>query len=165
MLMSAIVTGAAGFSRSHLVELLAARSERVVAVDRRPGAPASAAACMVADLVGPDPDRSVGDALRGADAVFHLAARPGVRDARPEVDGLRHRDNVLAAERVLRTVPPSVPVVVASSSSSGYGGAMYGGRLHPSRESDPAASRRLRALQGRAGAALLARPVGEARPR
>lgn len=133
--MSAIVTGAAVFIGSHLVELLAARSERIVAVDRRPGAPASAAACMVADLLGPDPDRSVGDALRGADAVFHLAARPGVRDARPEVDGLRHRDNVLAAERVLRTVPPSVPVVVASSSV--YGGALHGGRLHPSRESDP----------------------------
>jgi nucleoside-diphosphate-sugar epimerase len=54
----------------------------------------------------------------------------------PGVDGLRYRDNVLAAERVLRAVPPSVPVVVASSSSV-YGGALHGGRLHPSRESDP----------------------------
>jgi len=69
--------------RSHLVELLAAWGERVVAVDRRPGAPASAAACMVAEL-GPDPDGSIADALRGADAVFHLATRPGVRDPGPE---------------------------------------------------------------------------------
>jgi uncharacterized protein YbjT (DUF2867 family) len=79
--MSAVVTGAAGFIGSHLVELLVARGERVVTVYRRPGAPAAAAVWMVADLLGPDPDGSVGDALRGADAVFHLAARPGVRDA------------------------------------------------------------------------------------
>src|SRR5262245_63938773 len=60
---------------------------------------------LVADLLDDDRDGGVADALRGADAVFHLAGRAGVRDATPDRERLRHRDNVLAAERVLGTVP------------------------------------------------------------
>lgn len=128
-----VVTGAAGFVGSHLVELLAAAGHRVVGVDRRPAMPAAAAERLVADLADPLPGE-VADALRGAEAAFHLAGRPGVRDPAPGVDRLRHRDNVVAAEQVLALVRPQVPLVVASSSSV-YGGARHGGR-RPSREGD-----------------------------
>jgi nucleoside-diphosphate-sugar epimerase len=133
--MAVVVTGAAGFIGAHLVRLLAARGHQVVTIDRRPDAPAGASVHLVADLPDDDPDGGVADALRGAEAVFHLAGRAGVRDATPDRERLRYRDNVLAAERVLGTVPPGVPVVVASSSSV-YGGALHAGRLRPSAEAD-----------------------------
>ena len=90
-------------------------------------------------------------ALRVADAVFHLAGRPGVREAGPAAEAARARDNVAATAAVLRQVPRATPLVVASSSSV-YGGAA--GR--PSREERPApAARRVRAQQG-GGRALCA---------
>jgi nucleoside-diphosphate-sugar epimerase len=151
--MTVVVTGAAGFIGSHLVEALAARGERVVAIDRRPDMSAAAAVRIVADLV----DAAAGvvdDALWEAEAVFHLAARAGVRTPRDQShdlqaghqggslkqplgstspDRLRHRDNVLAAERVLQRVPDHVPVVVTSSSAV-YGGSRHGRACH---EHDP----------------------------
>lgn len=133
--MAVVVTGAAGFIGAHLVWLLTARGHQVVTIDRRPDAPAAVSAHLVADLLDDDRDGGVGDALRAADAVFHLAGRAGVRDATPDRERLRHRDNVLATERVLGSVPPGVPVVVTSSSSV-YGGARHGGRLRPSAEAD-----------------------------
>jgi nucleoside-diphosphate-sugar epimerase len=132
--MAVVVTGAAGFIGAHLVRLLAARGHQVVTIDRRPAAPAAAGVHLVADLPD-DHDSSVSDALRAAEAVFHLAGRTGVRDTSPDRERRRYRDNVLAAERVLGTVPAGVPVVVASSSSV-YGGALHGGRLRPSAEAD-----------------------------
>lgn len=134
--MAVVVTGAAGFIGRHLVELLAARGERVVAIDRRPGMPAVASKRIVTDLAEVT-GGAAGDALREAEAVFHLAARPGVRDdADPgALDWLRWHDNVLATERVLALVPLTTPLVVTSSSSV-YGGAPGRGR-RPSRETDP----------------------------
>jgi nucleoside-diphosphate-sugar epimerase len=132
--MAVVVTGAAGFIGVHLVRLLAARGHQVVTIDRRPAAPTGTSVHLVADLPD-DHDASVTDALRAAEAVFHLAGRAGVRDAAPDREWRRYRDNVLAAERVLGTVPAGVPVVVASSSSV-YGGARHGGRLRPSAEAD-----------------------------
>jgi nucleoside-diphosphate-sugar epimerase len=133
--MAVVVTGGAGFIGAHLVRLLTARGHQVVTIDRRPHAPTAARVHLVADLPDDDCDGRVADALRGADAVFHLAGRAGVRDATPDRERLRYRDNVLAAERVLGTVPAGVPLVVASSSSV-YGGALHGGRLRPSAEAD-----------------------------
>ena len=132
--MAVVVTGAAGFIGVHLVRLLAARGHQVVTIDRRSAAPTGTSVHLVADLPD-DHDGSVTDALRAAEAVFHLAGRAGVRDAAPDREWRRYRDNVLAAERVLGTVPAGVPVVVASSSSV-YGGARHGGRLRPSAEAD-----------------------------
>jgi nucleoside-diphosphate-sugar epimerase len=154
--VAVVVTGAAGFLGRALVADLAADGVPVVAVDRRamPADPALAALPMAAappgdlgidrrpaglpvgvrqvraDLLGGDP--AVADALRTADAVFHLAGRAGVRQAGPAAEAARIRDNVAATAAVLRLVPPATPVVVTSSSSV-YGGAS--GR--PSREDDP----------------------------
>jgi nucleoside-diphosphate-sugar epimerase len=127
-----VVTGAAGFIGRALVAALDAAGHRVVAVDRSPLPPPSARSVPLrADLTaGTD---EVRDALRSADAVFHLAGRPGVRDPHPAADLLRERDNVLATREVLRHVRSPVPLVVTSSSAV-YGGSR-GGR--PCRETDP----------------------------
>jgi nucleoside-diphosphate-sugar epimerase len=117
-----VVTGGAGFIGGALVAGLAGAGERVVAIDRHAVA-GSAAAAIRADLLDRDP--AVETALREADAVFHLAARPGVRDPHPDADRLRFRDNVLATREVLRHVQPAVPLVVTSSSSV-YGGSVGG---------------------------------------
>jgi nucleoside-diphosphate-sugar epimerase len=125
-----VVTGAAGFLGSALVSALAARGDRVVAVDRRPVPARPGVRPLTADLL--DADEAVAAALRAAEAVFHLAGRPGVRDSGPAADAARARDNVRATAAVLRQVPPRTPLVVTSSSSV-YGGA----RGRPSAERDP----------------------------
>jgi nucleoside-diphosphate-sugar epimerase len=113
-----------------------------------------------ADLLGGDP--AVAAALAGADAVFHLAGRPGVRDGGMAAETARARDNVAATAAVLAAVPRDTPLVVTSSSS------VYGGALgRPSREDDPlrplggyaaskAAAERLCAARG--GAVTVLRP-------
>lgn len=141
--MAVVVTGAAGFLGRALVAGLAADGVEVVAVDRRPlpgpaagalgtgGRPdLGAVTALRADLLAGHP--AVLDALRHADAVFHLAGRPGVRDRGPAAEAARRRDNVAATAAVLAAVPAGTPLVVTSSSSV-YGGAA--GR--PSREDDP----------------------------
>lgn len=128
--MAVVVTGAAGFLGRALVPALVADGIAVVAIDRRPLPATPGVVALRADLLADDP--AVAAALAGADAVFHLAGRPGVRDAGPAADAARIRDNVLATATVLDLVPRDVPLVVTSSSSV-YGGAA--GR--PSREDDP----------------------------
>jgi nucleoside-diphosphate-sugar epimerase len=127
-----VVTGAAGFIGRALTAALDAAGHRVVAVDRSPlPPPAARFVPLRADLTAATDE--VRDALRSADAVFHLAGRPGVRDPHPAADWLRQRDNVLATREVLWHVRPAVPLVVTSSSAV-YGGSQ-GGRA--SRETDP----------------------------
>lgn len=135
--MSVVVTGSAGFIGRVLVEALVRAGERVIGIDRRPQPEMPGLTVLTCDLLDDDPLARA--ALESADAVFHLAGCPGVRDASPDIAYRRYRDNVLAGERVLATVPPHVPVLVTSSSSV-YGGAR-GGR--PSRETD-----RLRPIGG-----------------
>jgi nucleoside-diphosphate-sugar epimerase len=166
--VAVVVTGSAGFIGSHLVEYLAGLGQEVVGLDRRAGTPPCAAHEVIADLAEAR-DGIVGDVLREADAVFHLAGLPGVRGRGDGVEGRRHLDNVVAGQRVLDWVPPQVPVVVTSSSSV-YGGALHGGRLRASREWDPLAprggyahskaelERRCRARAARGGLVLIARP-------
>jgi nucleoside-diphosphate-sugar epimerase len=117
--LSVVVTGAAGFIGRHLVHALTARGETVVGIDRRPGIPV-AARPLLGDL-NDSANAAITDALRGADAVFHLAAFPGVRASGADVEQRRRLDNVAAANRVLELVPLAVPLVVTSSSSV-YGG-------------------------------------------
>lgn len=118
--MTVVVTGAAGFLGRHLVAALAARDERVAGIDRRPGIPAAATIAVTADLSERRTD-TVEDLLRAADAVFHLAAFPGVREKGDDAARRRRLDNVETARRVLESVPLDVPVIVTSSSSV-YGG-------------------------------------------
>jgi nucleoside-diphosphate-sugar epimerase len=129
----AVVTGGAGFIGRILVHELA-RCGPVVSIDRRPMAQSDGVTAITADLLDHAPE--VRAALVGAEVVYHLAGCPDVRDARPDAEALRYRDNVLATSSVLSAVPPDTPLVVASSSSV-YGGTAAGractetDRLHP----------------------------------
>jgi nucleoside-diphosphate-sugar epimerase len=137
--VSVVVTGAAGFIGRTLVSTLVARGEHVVAVDREPDRPRQGVTVITADLLAGD--ERAGAALSAADAVFHLAGCPGVRDSRRDIAAHRLRDNVLATARVLELVPRRTPLLVTSSSS------VYGGSAgRPSAETDP--------LRPRAGYAM-----------
>jgi nucleoside-diphosphate-sugar epimerase len=141
-----VVTGAAGFIGRVLVRTLLDAGTDVTAVDRRPfPAPVlgrgrkERLTVLTTDLTVVDAENraALAAAFGAADAVFHLAGCPGVRDPRPDVEYRRHRDNVLATARVLDLVPLDIPLVVTSSSSV-YGGAV-GGR--PCAERDPLSPR------------------------
>ncbi len=122
--MRYLVTGAAGFVGSHLVEALAAQGDDVVAIDD------------FSDYYDPDRKRmnSVSfdvatvdlaeDALdfAGLDGVFHLAGQPGVRSFGGAFP-LYVRRNILATQRVLEAAAQASTRVVFASSSSVYGDA------------------------------------------
>lgn len=128
--MASIVTGSAGFIGRILTQTLLDTGHQVIGIDRRPQEAVPGLTVLTADLL--DGDDLVTAAFEAADAVYHLAGCPGVRDQSPGVAWRRHRDNVLAGARVLSAVPRGVPLVVASSSSV-YGGAHHG---RPSHEGD-----------------------------
>ncbi len=101
------MTGAAGFIGSHVAEALAAAGHEVVAVERG----------------GPDPvDPAEADppGLDGADAVVHLAGRPGVRSSWN--DPATWRDNVETTRRLVKACNQGTRLILASSSSV-YGSA------------------------------------------
>lgn len=142
--MRALVTGAAGFVGSNLVDTLLARGDTVVGVD-----------CFTPYYDTVDKERNVAAARRdarfefvdadlrteaieplldGVDAVFHQAAQAGVRLSWSGgfADYVGH--NVLATQRLLEAVVaarPGVRVVYASSSS------VYGNQpRYPTQEDD-----------------------------
>jgi nucleoside-diphosphate-sugar epimerase len=131
--MEAVVTGSAGFIGSHLVHALIERGYRITGIDRQPRSEMPGYRHTVLDLARNPVDTGVAEQVARADIVFHLAARPGVRGGGAALQRMRVRDNVVAAQRLLSVTPCATPVV-ATSSSSVYGGSQIG---VPSREDDP----------------------------
>ena len=132
--MKAVVTGAAGFVGSHLVESLLADGREVVGVDAFTDYYAREA--KEANLVpardhrafrlveGRLQDLDLARLLEGAGEVFHLAAQAGVRASWGRDFSIYTDDNVLATQRLLEAaVPARVGKVVYASSSSVYGDA------------------------------------------
>jgi UDP-glucuronate 4-epimerase len=127
----ALVTGAAGFIGSHLVEALVARGDTVLAVDSFTpyydvGQKRANAACLAGPAVELlDADLRVAEIepmLDGIDVVFHQAAQPGVRLSWS--GGFREyvEQNVIVTQRLLDAVHVAgARRFVYASSSSVYG--------------------------------------------
>jgi len=128
-----VVTGAAGFIGSHLVERLLADGHDVVGVDsftdyykraakERNIAPARASGRFTFETVDLAQDE-LGPMLDGAEVVYHAAGRPGVRAALMNFDQY-WRENVLATQRLLEVVKGrELRRFVYCGSSSVYGDA------------------------------------------
>ncbi len=117
--MRAFVTGATGFLGGRLVRLLGERGDEVVALVRDRGR----AGELDAELVEGDlSDRArVAAQMRGADAVFHLAAdyKVGIPKSEPAAmidTNVRGTENVLDA-----AVDASVPRIVHVSTVNAFG--------------------------------------------
>lgn len=129
-----VVTGAAGFIGSQLCERLLADGHEVVGVDSfsdyygRERKELNLKVCTAhsgftlaeADIANDD----IGDTLRGASVVFHLAGQPGVRPSwGPQFDQYV-RDNILATQKLLEALRDvKLARFVFASSSSVYGDA------------------------------------------
>lgn len=142
---SALVTGAAGFIGSHLVDALLARGWLTTGVDRRAPAGDPVAAGNLGptmaqsrfrfehtDMTGP----RLRDLLDGVDVVFHLAAATGVRASWDKNFPSYLHDNVAATHHLIQECERAgVPRLVVASSSSVYGGiegpARESGRTQP----------------------------------
>jgi nucleoside-diphosphate-sugar epimerase len=129
--MRALVTGAAGFIGSHLCDRLLADGHQVVGIDcfsNYYSRTLKERNLEVArehrnftfhelDLVEDD----LSQALEGANVIFHLAGRSGLRATRHEFV-LHMRDNVLATQRLLESLDGrSIKRFVYAGSSSVYG--------------------------------------------
>lgn len=131
--MKAVVTGSAGFIGSHLVEELIDRGYLVTGIDRRSRLAGVSYTHLRIDLADHPSRTGLADRVADADVVFHLAARPGVRGGGSAVETMRNRDNVVATHNLL-SVLPEATAIVATSSSSVYGGSAGG---FASKEEDP----------------------------
>jgi len=142
----AVVTGAAGFIGSHLVEALLERGHDVVGIDAfTPSYPAgfkrsniaAASAHSSFDLLPADLNElNLEEVLRSGDVVFHLGGQPGVRASWGKDFVDYTRANVDATQRVLEAARArQVARIVFASSSSVYGDAPLpmreDGPLHP----------------------------------
>jgi UDP-glucuronate 4-epimerase len=131
--MRALVTGAAGFIGSHLVERLAKGGWEVRAVDclvpyydtavKRANIQDVKALVGVDVLIDDLRNADLEPLLEGVDVVFHLAGQPGVRASWDTFDSyVQH--NILATQCLLEAAKTvKTPRVVYASSSSIYGDA------------------------------------------
>jgi UDP-glucose 4-epimerase len=118
--MNVLVTGAAGFIGSHVVERLLAREHVVRGIDDlSTGQRSNLGACDVELVEGSILDAdALAAAVDGVDAIVHLAARPSV--PRSIVDPVAtHEANTVGTVRVLEAARllDDAHVIVASSSS------------------------------------------------
>jgi UDP-glucuronate 4-epimerase len=153
-----LVTGAAGFIGSHLVDRLLGDGREVVGVDAftayysrgRKSRNLEAALCndgfrlVEGDLLGLDLD----ELLRGVEGVVHLAGEPGVRRSWGGALPKYLERNVLTTERLLEAAwRNATPRFVYASSSSVYGSdpGYPVGEDHPRRPTSPYALSKLAA--------------------
>jgi UDP-glucose 4-epimerase len=128
----AIVTGGAGFIGSHVVDLLVARGDEVVALDDlsrgKPENVNEGAELVVADIRDPEAVAEAFGELR-PEACFHLAAQADVRVSvqRPDFDA---EVNVLGTIRLLEAAHQHGTRIVFAST----GGAIYGECADPAPE-------------------------------
>ncbi|MFC9976284.1 NAD-dependent epimerase/dehydratase family protein [Spirillospora sp. NPDC127200] len=139
--MRIVVTGAAGFLGSHVVDALAEAGHEVLAADAparslNPAASRRNWAGLAGRAARLETDLAVDDLgpLAAADAVVHLAGRPGVRTSWGAGRAPSERDNVVATRRLLQACAARRPRVIIASSSS-----VYGSRDLPTREDAPLA--------------------------
>jgi nucleoside-diphosphate-sugar epimerase len=127
-----VVTGAAGFIGSHLVDELLARGEHVIGIDsfdpwysphQKQANLALATRHHRFELATIDLlDPAAIEPFEGANRVFHLAGRPGVQDSWGPGFGDATRQNVEVTQRVYEhALACAVERVVYASSSSVYG--------------------------------------------
>lgn len=112
--MKAVVTGGAGFLGAKIVQRLLERGDEVVVLSRKPNNLPAGASAHAGDLRSTD---DVANAVEGADAVFHVAAKAGVWGDRNEYFGinLTGTRNVLTAchqHSVRNLIYTSTPSVV-----------------------------------------------------
>jgi UDP-glucuronate 4-epimerase len=120
-----VVTGAAGFIGSHLLEALLEAGHDAIGLDcftdyydptlkedNARGLPVTRADALEADLEA---------LLTGSDGVFHLAAQPGVRRSFGEALPGYLRQNVLVTQRIAEAAARAGARLVLASSSSIYG--------------------------------------------
>jgi dTDP-L-rhamnose 4-epimerase len=171
-----LITGGAGFVGSHLADALLARGHEVRIFDSlsaqvhngMPDYLTRDAEFMRGDMR--DLDR-VGEALRGVDVVFHLAAAVGVGQSMYEIAhymGSNTQGTANLLQALLETKCRVEKLVVASSMSI-YGEGRYvceqcGPMAPPPRDNEQLRQKRWEALCPECGAALKPVPTDESKP-
>lgn len=131
-----VVTGVAGFIGSHIARSLLDDGHEVVGIDHCLGHPQeiternlrlNEASDRFTLIRGDLAEIPLEPQLDGADTVFHIAARPGVRPSWGAEFTSYARSNIVATHLLMEAAArTSVRRVVVSSSSSVYGGAPNG---------------------------------------
>jgi dTDP-L-rhamnose 4-epimerase len=141
--MHVVLTGGAGFIGSHIADLLLSRGHRVRLLDnlspqvhpdrRRPDYLTQDAELVVGDVRDPD---AIARALKGADAVIHLASSVGVGQSMYEITSYTQVNELGTAVLLEALARNPVERLVCASSMSIYGEGLAqrkdGARVTPS---------------------------------